>query len=442
MCFTTSFLVIFSIIFYTVVNVLANEKINIETNKNNDILTRLMNLNQNNTCIENQTAAWCLPQDYDQEKEPWKFRNVINMSMPWFYYLHYKVFDLREVDDTQQTVALDLNFKIKWYEPRIEINFTDAILKEQVTRIDKEDHINLPLKTFRDFWIPDSEIYSIKKYRSVNILTPTATFRVNKNKLMRYVARVNVILSCKMDFENYPFDSQNCSFRQGSFYNPMEVVNCTSKVYHYKNLQRSLQYDLRILDLPPELNTWDSEGLLWATCGFMIELKRQKTQVFFQVYFTSILLVVISWVSFIIDPDAIPGRMGLLVGLFLMLITVFMNVKILAPTTSGFLNAVDEFLVVCIAEIFGAFLEYAFVLHFNKRCSQKHSTPKKIEYAPNQPQSESKTKFEKLINGWIEELQTPNSTNRYNVLDRLSIVVFPTSFFIFVIGYFSLYYFD
>ena len=93
-------------------------------------------------------------------------------------------------------------------------------------------------------------------------------------------------------------------------------------------------------------------GNTWATCGFKIALRRKKSQIFIQVYLTSGLLVVIAWVSFIIPPDVVPGRMGLLVTVFLMLITIFISLKRDAPPSNGFLNAADMFVVACICHVF------------------------------------------------------------------------------------------
>ena len=70
-------------------------------------------------------------------------------------------------------------------------------------------------------------------------------------------------------------------------------------------------------------------------------MKRKKSQIFVQVYLTSVLLVALSWVSFIINPEVVPGRMGLLVTVFLMLITLFISVKRDAPPSNDFLNAAD-----------------------------------------------------------------------------------------------------
>ena len=46
-----------------------------------------------------------------------------------------------------------------------------------------------------------------------------------------------------------------------------------------------------------------------------------------QVYLPSCMFVVVSWVSFLIKPEVVPGRMALLVTLFLVLINIFNSVR-------------------------------------------------------------------------------------------------------------------
>ncbi len=46
-----------------------------------------------------------------------------------------------------------------------------------------------------------------------------------------------------------------------------------------------------------------------------------------QVYLPSCMFVVVSWVSFMIKPEVVPGRMALLVTLFLVLINIFNSVR-------------------------------------------------------------------------------------------------------------------
>jgi hypothetical protein len=103
----------------------------------------------------------------------------------------------------------------------------------------------------------------------------------------------------------------------------------------------------------------------------------------------TILFVMISWISFIIDPKIVPGRMSLLVILLLVIINVFNNVKweklYNIPDFGGFsrstspstgsqqLNAVESFIMTCIFMIFSAIFEYALILSIYTRKWDEHN---------------------------------------------------------------------
>ena len=50
---------------------------------------------------------------------------------------------------------------------------------------------------------------------------------------------------------------------------------------------------------------------------------------------TSGLFVVVSWISFVVPPDIIPGRMALLITLFLVLVNIFNNITTNTPKAEG-----------------------------------------------------------------------------------------------------------
>ena len=49
----------------------------------------------------------------------------------------------------------------------------------------------------------------------------------------------------------------------------------------------------------------------YAACGFEMHLERKQTQFLIQVYLPTFMFVIVSWVSFLIKPEVVPGRSGL-----------------------------------------------------------------------------------------------------------------------------------
>ena len=63
-----------------------------------------------------------------------------------------------------------------------------------------------------------------------------------------------------------------------------------------------------------------------------------------------------SWVSFVIPPEVIPGRMSLLVTIFLVLVNIFNSVTINTPKAEG-LMALEAWMLACILFVFGSLIE-------------------------------------------------------------------------------------
>ena len=414
------------------------------TKKDNELYSEIDIFSTNSEhsliCKKDRDFARCINPEYEKHIGPWRYRHLTNLTLPWYIHYYFTIFDVLEVDDQKQTISLDMYMKIKWLEPRLSINTSSGIWNERAIKLDGEDYVSIPLEDMKHFWIPDLEIAWLELYRTQNVLRETASFRTSENKLLRYIARVKVTISCQMNFEHYPFDSQLCRFRQGSFHSPQEIVDCTSKVTHRVKEQRELQYDITITDPHPEDHTFEVSERVWAVCGFRIELKRQRTKIFLDVYLTSTLLVIASWVSFIVDPDAIPGRMGRLVTIFLVLINIFIGVKRDSPKSSGFLNAMDVFLVVCIGEVFTAFLEYALVLYWFGQRLECNVPLKYLNLDNISVEHKNKTTLDPTENGWINESKLPTIKKRNrNCLDQISLFLYPIAFLIFICVYMSVY---
>jgi len=144
-------------------------------------------------------------------------------------------------------------------------------------------------------------------------------------------------------------------------------MTCTSTYFDPADetdfLERNLQYQINFRKLSMRRKIVRLTSGSYAACGFEMVLKRKHEPLMYQVYIPCILFVTVSWISFIIDPKVVPGRMSLLVILFLVIINVFNNVKSSAPSaSSSTLNAIEKFVVTCIFSIFSAILEYAIVL--------------------------------------------------------------------------------
>ena len=372
---------------------------------------------------ETKLSPWCIPTTLDTEIEPWQFKDKDNLSLPWNYHFTFNILEVEEVNDKMQTISIAMYFRIKWMEPRLEINHHS----EDWNKTDWADGgLSYPAAILDKLWYPDLEIDGIERFKTQTLLKEMSNAQIYKSRHVRYGIRVKVIISCEMSFENYPLDRQNCPFRVHSYFSTEKTISCTSEFTYTDQHQRRLQYLISINPLPEAQRTFIGSFGNFSVCGFEVSLVRERLQTVGQVYLTSILFVLVSWVSFLISPDVIPGRIGLLVTIFLVLVNIFDGAKSLAPFSKN-LNAIDLYILFCIFLVFLALLEYAFILA-----------------------------REKLNRGRIEDIRsilekTNSSTNHVQAivkcnqccfkmeLDTVALIIFPIVFIIFNITYWVLY---
>ena len=70
----------------------------------------------------------------------------------------------------------------------------------------------------------------------------------------------------------------------------------------------------------------------FSITGIEINFKRHSVKYLYVYYLPSGLFVVVSWVSFLVPPEIIPGRMAMLVTLFLVLTNIFNVSKTILKT--------------------------------------------------------------------------------------------------------------
>ena len=110
-------------------------------------------------------------------------------------------------------------------------------------------------------------------------------------------------------------------------YDTNKTVKCSSEYVYDESRQRSLQHFIEFEPLADKDLSVVLPSGAYAACGFQIRLVRKTMQYLVQVYLPSCMFVVVSWVSFLIKPEVVPGRMALLVTLFLVLINIFNSVR-------------------------------------------------------------------------------------------------------------------
>ena len=165
-----------------------------------------------------------------------------------------------------------------------------------------------------------------------------------------------------------------------------------------------------------EKNVSFDDKQAYSISGFELKLERYFMKHIMTYYFPSLIFVVVSWISFLIPPEIIPGRMALLITLLLVLVTMFATLTgIQPPSNSPTLLAI--WMTSCIIFVTAAIFAYAVLLF-----KQRYKTLKEVKsVAKVKPVGEKRNPNE----GNDQEL------NQTNSFDTNCLVLFPCVFLIF-----------
>ncbi|XP_078497268.1 gamma-aminobutyric acid receptor subunit pi-like [Lissotriton helveticus] len=214
-------------------------------------------------------------------------------------------------------------------------------------------------------WVPDTFIVDSKKSFLHDITVENRLIRIYPNGTVLYALRITTTVACSMDLTKYPMDKQTCTLQLESWgYNINDVMFYWTRG---NDSVRGLD-TLRLAQYTVEGHYTSVSEAVYETgrypkLVFHFDLKRNILYFILETYVPSILLVVLSWVSFWISQSSVPARICIGVTTVLTMTTLMMGARTSLPNANCFIKAIDVYLGICFSFIFGALLEYA-VAHF------------------------------------------------------------------------------
>ena len=147
-------------------------------------------------------------------------------------------------------------------------------------------------------------------------------------------------IKCNMDFGSYPFDTQRCKF----IITPDKNITYQVKIFVlFKKLRdyyclvpfqefnttvqladgaHNEKFDIVLDEFRNNLHHDVDTNETFSKIGFTLILERSPTRFFMNIYIPTALLTIASFISYLIPADMVPGRMALLVTIFLMLVNL------------------------------------------------------------------------------------------------------------------------
>ncbi|XP_053167052.1 gamma-aminobutyric acid receptor subunit rho-3 isoform X2 [Hemicordylus capensis] len=218
-------------------------------------------------------------------------------------------------------------------------------------------------RLIKKIWVPDIFFVHSKRSFIHDTTMENVMLRVYPDGNVLFSLRITVSALCFMDFSRFPLDTQNCSLELESYaYNEEDLM------LYWKHGNESLSTDEHIslsqffieeFSASSGLAFYSSTG--WYNRLFInFALRRHIFFFVLQSYFPSMLMVMLSWVSFWIDRRAVPARVSLGITTVLTMSTIITGVSASMPQVS-YIKAVDVYLWISFLFVFLSVIEYAAV---------------------------------------------------------------------------------
>ncbi|NXC73017.1 GLRA4 protein, partial [Anhinga anhinga] len=255
------------------------------------------------------------------------------------------------VTETTMDYRVNIFLRQQWNDPRLSY------------REYPDDSLDLDPSMLDSIWKPDLFFANEKGANFHEVTTDNKLLRIFKNGNVLYSIRLTLILSCPMDLKNFPMDIQTCTMQLESFGYTMNDL-----IFKWLEEQEAVQVAEGLTH--PQFILRDEKDLGYCTKYYntgkftcievKFHLERQMGYYLIQMYIPSLLIVILSWVSFWINMDAAPARVGLGITTVLTMTTQSAGSRASLPKVS-YVKAIDIWMAVCLVFVFAALLEYAAV---------------------------------------------------------------------------------
>ncbi|XP_071845631.1 glycine receptor subunit alpha-4-like [Apostichopus japonicus] len=291
------------------------------------------------------TSLWKeLFENYDRRMRPYFGTDTpvdVNVSLG--------IINFESISETTLDFTVNVYLVQYWIDPRL--RYTAPF------ELPPTSHLN------NELWLPDLIFINSKMATLHQITLENRVVQISSNGLVYLSQRLRLVLACAMDFTYFPFDEQLCPIEMTSFEHITEDLR-----FHFE--ERPIFVFQENLQLPQfkirGASTWDC--IVAFTIGNVSCVRaifffhREYRYYLLHSIVPSVMLVMLSWVSFMIDITSVSARVSLGVTTVLTMLTTTIGIQNDLPKVA-YVKAIDVWFVVNLIYVIGALMEYA-VVHF------------------------------------------------------------------------------
>ncbi|KAF7653251.1 hypothetical protein LDENG_00085450 [Lucifuga dentata] len=263
------------------------------------------------------------------------------------------------VDPINMEYTIDIFFAQTWYDSRLKFNSSIKLLMLNSNMVGK-------------IWIPDTFFRNSRKSDAHWITTPNRLLRLWSNGRVMYTLRLTINAECYLKLHNFPMDEHSCPLEFSSYGYPKNEIM-------YRWQRRAVEvadqrywrlYQFAFVGLRNTSDVAHTQSGEYVIMTIFFDLSRRMGYFTIQTYIPCSMIVVLSWVSFWINKDAVPARTSLGITTVLTMTTLSTISRKSLPKVS-YVTAMDLFVSVCFIFTFAALMEYGTLHYFTSNRQTK-----------------------------------------------------------------------
>ncbi|KAM7376721.1 hypothetical protein PAMP_006432 [Pampus punctatissimus] len=263
------------------------------------------------------------------------------------------------VDPINMEYTIDIFFAQTWYDSRLKFNSSMKLLMLNSNMVGK-------------IWIPDTFFRNSRKSDAHWITTPNRLLRLWSNGRVMYTLRLTINAECYLKLHNFPMDEHSCPLEFSSYGYPKNEIM-------YRWQRRAVEvadqrywrlYQFAFVGLRNTSDVAHTQSGEYVILTIFFDLSRRMGYFTIQTYIPCSMIVVLSWVSFWINKDAVPARTSLGITTVLTMTTLSTISRKSLPKVS-YVTAMDLFVSVCFIFTFAALMEYGTLHYFTSNRQTK-----------------------------------------------------------------------
>lgn len=248
------------------------------------------------------------------------------------------VLDVMAIDDATQTFEVDVIVTLSWRDPRLAFSVEETGLEQLV----------LPLE---EVWYAD---LGTLNRRETEALLPEVV-RVKPDGLVSYGQRVQATLASPLDLREFPFDSQILPIHIVAYrFGPEDISFVINEELSGSRGDFSVSGWV-IEEGEPRIEPVELPGVegRFAGVSFFLEARRKSTYFGLTMMVPLVLIVLMAWAVFWIDPSVVPPQVGIATAAVFSLIAFRFSMHGELPNVA-YMTRADEFLLGTTLLVFAA----------------------------------------------------------------------------------------